>query len=258
MRDARLKNKGVKKRKDKEGNGARGEWLALLTVFLIIVLGVKFFEFAGRAYPLKSMEVKCRSEIDFSQFQALKKLSIGMNMLRIDPKDIAEELLRHPKIKDVRIQRHFSEGKLVITAGERVPFLRVMQEGSDIYSDVDEGGSVIGQSRNFSLDIPFVTTARLSDNEQKALLPKAAGFVKAAGAEGISVKEISELDMRDPQNLILVTGDGIEFHLGTGDFPGKLRKVKKLMGQIKTWGMSIEYVDLRFGGEAVLKPKASS
>jgi cell division septal protein FtsQ len=253
MRNVRLKNTGVKKRKNKEN--LTGEWVKLTAIFFIIVLSVKLVEFTGRAFPLKSIEMKCKTELDPGQIQSIKKMTLGASMFRIDPKNVVREISKYPKVKNVRVIRNFKEGKIEIVVDERVPFLRAVQEGTDRYVDADENGNVIGDAKDLSTVVPFVTFSSMSGEAPNKLLARAADFLKAANMESIPNSEISELDLRDPGNFILFTEDGIEFHFGEGDFAAKLKKAKKLMKQIRVWGMRVEYVDLRFGGEAIVKPK---
>jgi|GEM_PF-2402078 len=263
MRNIRLKNRGIKRRR-KNRQKRPAEWLILLSIFSILILGVKFYEFMGRGYLLRSIELKCRGKIDLSVLQNNMGLKPGANMLMIDLKKIANEMERCSKIKNVKVFRNLSEGKIEIIAEERNPFLRVIEEGTGRCIDVDEKGVVIGNPAEGVKGLIFVTVSSIpqeveySDRNSsfvKNTLQKAVQILKEAEAQGISSEEISEIDLRNPADSVLFSSSGIEFHLGTDELSHKLKRVKRLLEETRKQGMQIEYVDLRFEKEAVVKLK---
>jgi cell division septal protein FtsQ len=68
-------------------------------------------------------------------------------------------------------------------------------------------------------------------------------------------REISEIDMSGADGPVLYTVDGVEVRLGTAEWEDRLGRLDGVLARIRTLGEPVEYVDLRFRGQVVFKPR---
>jgi cell division septal protein FtsQ len=61
--------------------------------------------------------------------------------------------------------------------------------------------------------------------------------------------------MSGPDGPVLYTVDGVEVRLGTAEWEDRLGRLDGVLAQIRTLGEPVEYVDLRFRGQVVFKPR---
>jgi len=259
MRKIRIKNKTVIKRKKEKKSGK--EWLILVVVFCFIVLGVKFYEFMDRGVILNSINIRCDKGIDGDTLSDIIGVKPGANMYKVNIKKISRALSVSSRINRAYVRRNFLDGKIEIDMEERKPLMRISDGDFRNCIDVDENGTVIGKTKNLSGDVPFVTVAGsdypvLPGDEGKTngAILKAIELLKTAKSEGIPLNWISELNLSDADDYVFLMDGGIEFHLGSDELQNKLKRLNRIINEIKEKGVVVEYVDLRFGDEAYLKP----
>lgn len=94
---------------------------------------------------LKNLPVSCDGVISASEIRRLAGVTVGRNVLTIDPYQVRQQLLRHPRIEDARLELEFPD-TLRITVRERWPIARLMLPpvgGRETFLLVDETGRVM-------------------------------------------------------------------------------------------------------------------
>jgi cell division septal protein FtsQ len=255
MQRLRLKNRNIRKRKKRKG---ANEWVVLLVIFFFIVMGVEFYEFMDKGYPVQSFGIKC-SRVNPEEIRGAVELNPGTSMFKLRLKEMTSRLNKDPRIKSVHIFKNLFEGKVEIEVNERVPFIKILESGTGKCLEADADGVIIGEAENISSDVPLITGLSISDSssyprgKDAKILGKAIEILKMCTACGISMDEISEVNFKNKNDIIFFTTGGIEFHLGNEDQIERLKKVSIILAGIKNKGISVKYVDLRFGEEAIIR-----
>jgi len=256
MAKIEFKNKKIKKRKNKTGPN---EWLVMLVVFFFIVIGVQIYEFVDRGFPLRSIGIKC-NKIDPEDVQNIIAINPGTNLFKINLKKIVLNLKKDPRIKQVYVLKNLCEGKIEVTINERMPYVKILKPGTDKCFEIDSEGIFIGEANNVLSDAPLLTGAMKGTGDTLALfkqenktIKKAIEILKTCELSGIQLNEISEINVKDPQDLVIFSVSGTEFHVEQDDLKNQLKKAAVIFNEIKTKKINVRYVDLRFGDEAVTR-----
>lgn len=253
MQKLRLKNRRIRKRRK-----SVNEWIILLIIFFIFVIGMEFYEFIERGFPLRNFRIKC-SNLNPEDMKSLVGLNPGENLLRIRLEEIFSKLTKDSRIKNVCVYRNFSDGLVEIEVKERTPFVKILISGTNKCFEVDVEGVIIGERDNIYSSVPMVTglsinpQVRSPDINEMKILKKAIEVLKMTNFCNIPMEEISEINMNAPDDIILFTTNGTEIHLGSENLNISVKRAGIIFNELKRKGISAKYVDLRFGEEAVVK-----
>ena len=254
MHRLQLKNRRIKRKKRK----GCSEWFVSLVVFFFIVIGVEFYEFMDRGFPLQGFGIKC-SRVNPEDIQRMAELNPQANLFKTRLREIVSRLTEDSRIKSVHILKNLPEGKVEIEINERTPFIKVLRSGTDKCLEVDADGIIIGEADNISSNVPLITGLSLTYsasgpkvNDAKNL-KRAIEVLKMSVSLNIPMEEISEVSLKDPNDIIFFTTSGIEFHLGNEDLYKRLKRASIILAEIMKKGIPVKYVDLRFGEDAITK-----
>lgn len=221
-------------------------------------MGVEFYEFIDRGSPLRSLGIKC-NKINPEDIQRVVELNPGTNLFKTGLKNVASKLTKDSRVKNVHIFRNLFEGKVEIEINERIPFIRVLKSGTDKCLEVDDNGVIIGEADIISSNVPLITGLSISYssfgpevNEIK-ILKKAIEVLKTGASFNIPMEEISEVSLKDTNDIIFFTTYGTELHLGNEDLYKRLKMAGIILSEMRKKGVPAKYVDLRFGEEAIIR-----
>jgi len=187
------------------------------------------------------------------------ELNPGTNLFKTKLKGIASKLTKDSRIKSVHIFRNLSEGKVEIEINERIPFVKVLKSGTSKCLEVDADGIIIGETDNISNNVPLITGLSINYSSGGPevnginILKRAIEVLKMSVSFNIRMEEISEVNLKDPDDIIFFTTQGTEFHLGNEDLYKRLKRASIILSEIRKKGIPVKYVDLRFGEEAITK-----
>ncbi len=240
-----------------------GRLVVKLLLLMLLAVGLYIYLRNSAWLNIKSIEVKGNRQVASGELQELSGVEIGQNILEADISEAARAISYHPMIQKVTISRSYPD-KVVITVQERSLWAVVRYKQSFLCLDpegycIDKAASLdIGSYVLISFDeLPdYVTLGR----------PFQPEAVKAIGSvwEGLSASERADISefhyiMQSKEiTIFLVNGTEIRF----GDLSRqseKMELLKKCMDMDTEFrandGDVIEYVDLRFKGQPVIKTK---
>lgn len=197
----------------------------------------------------------------------------GKSILRIPLDERRNELESIPWVESA-IVRRVLPNKIVVSITERTP-VAFLREGSSM-ALLDSHGVILDRPLEGNFDFPVVTgigpETPLEDRAQRMQLY--SGFMQQIESVKSSAdSSISEVDLSDMEDVRAnVTGlagtfviadesDGagqvnapILVHFGNGDFAAKYQTLVQNIAQWREKAGSVQSVDLRFDGEAVVNP----
>src|SRR5574341_79401 len=205
---------------------------------------------------IRSVQVRGTTHVPGADVAALAGLRPGDRLFSVPASEIVARVLRHPRLARaaVRVGRG---GRIVISVAERLPYAAFLFQ--ERYLILDRAGVVIDH-RPSAGTLPVVSAtgfvpqwARLGDR-----LP-AGGVERALAALGQLPAGIvapgTRLRVEPLGDLVLFTPDGIAVRLGSlRGLEERASLMPEILAAVRARGLGVEYLDLRFTGNVVMKP----
>jgi len=186
---------------------------------------------------------------------SLSGLQRGQSLLATSLGRVSANLLRHPWVKSVSLQRRLPH-TLLIAIRERDEVAWMSAPSNDGCLTIAEGGVIVSSDCERRSSLIELLGARLSGSRVGASLVDAAAvdlIDRLRGGELASLG-VTRIDLTDPDSVELEAGSGIRILLGgMTDVPSRLDSLAALCRSLDI--EDYEVIDLRFGGEATLVPR---
>ncbi|MEN6350666.1 MAG: FtsQ-type POTRA domain-containing protein [Syntrophomonas sp.] len=237
----------------------------IFSFFLLILVSlVSFYLFLHSAFfKVDKITITGLEKVSRDEVIRLSGLKTGVNIFEIDEQFIPRALLIHPMIKSAVIVRHIPR-EIEVRVVERKIWALVPYEDSLLC--VDDEGVCIDKISTFSLqNYPFITmdTMPARVNLGQAVNAEAIGMIKKLwdALTPESRKEISDFHfINKSKEIVLYTSGGTEVRFGglerLSEKVGFFNQVFKIEEDTKNDGTQVlEYIDLRFKGQPVVKTR---
>jgi cell division septal protein FtsQ len=119
---------------------------------------------------------------------------------------------------------------------------------------VDEKGTLLEELRDDS--IPFLPVIAGDPFKQKEGFTEAVNLAKVMNEKGFAAERDQIEIIADKPEELTVMVDGTRVKIGNGDYEQKLERLVTLEEEVRSRGIPVEYIDLRFANRAVVKPIA--
>ncbi|MBI5038624.1 MAG: FtsQ-type POTRA domain-containing protein [Nitrospirae bacterium] len=178
----------------------------------------------------------------------------GRNIFRIDIRDIANGVKRHPWVKEVSIRRELP-GTLWVDISERTPAVYVNNNGS-LYL-ADEEGMILGDKTENALILPVVYGIDLPKGNAGNKSP-----VQGLSAAIEVKRELSSLPWIDlsttgieveERGQIILHLKGYRIRLGRGGYREKLKRFNEIAKNLEEKGIPYKEIDLRFDNQVIVR-----
>ena len=244
------------KRTGKKGRAAA--WRRLRNLLLVfIAYAVLFLTMTSSLFDLRSVEVLGNHQITRTEILHLSGVNLRNNILSVSLRDIAYRIKTHPRIRTVKVRRRLPS-VLVITVEERRP-VAVLQRG-DVFYQIDAEGYAIGKCALQDIaHLPFVDIPDL----RRVVVGR---HVRAKHLNGMIYTLVAaysylpdmprKIDVDKKGHLCLYIKEG---KILLGSFEGRevmnrrLRLASVLWKSVREQGRDMEYIDVRFGNNPVVK-----
>ena len=192
---------------------------------------------------------------------------IGRNIFFVPLDERKKQLEQIPWVEEASVMR-LLPNRIAVTIHERTP-VAFAQIGSRI-SLIDANGVVMGLPANRQTKYSFPVIRGITDTEPLSSrsaamkiynrLVSELGATEGEGAASSStnyVKQLSEVDLSDPENVKVTANDPggtMVVHLGAQDF---LPRYKLYVTHIAEWRQqfqNVQSVDLRYEGQVIVNP----
>jgi cell division protein FtsQ len=267
----KINNEKVKrnKRRVKNEEEPRRFWSMVLhvistTIFIVvaILLGIELilFLFYSPYFNLARVEVSPTIQIGKEEILRLANIKLNTNLLLLRTGTIVSKVSMHPWVEKVRIQKTLPD-KVRIEVVERKPVAIIC--GKEMLG-IDETGCLLPNIRmEVVKDLPLITVnnsmlAGYPDRITTPAMQNAIFVVKYLKDNDPGfLKEVSELNIISPDNLVLYTlHEGTEIRLGNDNLSERLGKLQQVWQIVQQQQLVEEYIDLRFDKQGIVtKPK---
>lgn len=233
-----------------------------LAILLLIILISLYLFLHSSYFNIEKIYTTDLEQLTEEEILSYSGIVIGENIFEINNKLVIKTIEVHPMVKKAELIRHLPR-TLEIQVSERkiwgiVPF-------SNGFLCIDDEGVVIDRRINVDLiNYPLITISNLPErvNIGQVIEPEGILMVNQVWqALNNSAREsISDFHLNDKQELIIYTSNGTEIRFGNGERLEEkatfIHDILKLENEFSEDGTEVlEYIDLRFKGQPVVKTK---
>ena len=235
----------------------------LLAALVVVATGYAFyiargFAMSSRWLTVSKISVRGNSRMSTAEVRSALGGLMGANILTFDIDAWQRELQTLPWVADVAIRRQLPDTVAVIVS-ERTAAAIGRLDGRLFLIDVT-GAIIDNYGPEYSaIDLPIVdglATGRSSglqvDPERATV---AARLFTALQTRPDIAGRISQIDVSDPKSVdIVLSGDPTVVRVGDRQFIERLQSYVELAPVFRETVPNIEWVDLRYGERAIVKP----
>src|SRR3990172_6491833 len=204
-------------------------------------------------FAVAVVEVQGTSRLSPAEVREAAAISPGENLFRLNSEEVVARLRQLGPVKRAEVIRSFPN-RVTLVVEERVPF--TLAQAGRLYWLDEDGVSLGPEPRAVTPRLPVITGIRPEETRSGgAAAEDARAAVSMLRTGSPLTREISEIHMSGADGPVLYTVDGIEVRLGTTDWEDRLGRLDGVLTQIRSLGEPMEYVDLRFRGQGVFKPR---
>lgn len=241
-----------------------GRWPRLLAiggacvVLVIVACGVLGYFLGASTFTVRRITVSGNHRLSSGQVQALLGHLVGSSMVAADIEAAKDKLQDYPWVDHVEIRRVFPDSVSVTLTEQQAVALGQI---NDTLFLIDRTANIIDEyGPNYAeFDLPIVNgltsgpTRMLVDEQRAAMLTT---FLGSLQARPDLVERVSEIDLRDPQNVVVVLkGDTAAVRLGREKFEERLSSYVDLASTLRERVPDIDYVDVRYVPRLVVGPR---
>lgn len=224
--------------------------LLLLALFLIVLIaGIQ--RFADYLFPIKEIVFIGNRHLSERELRELSGIgSLRRDKINVSTRAIKANLVRSPWIKNVSIRRELPY-TLKIRVYETEPFALLEMKGRPFL--IDESGRLLEELRGEA--IPFLPVILSDPFRNKESFAEALNLARVLKERDIA-KERNRVEIianREREDISVVI-DGVVIKVGYGNYEEKFERLFDLEEEIKRRTTAIEYIDLRFSDNVIVKP----
>ena len=243
----------------------RGRSLRLVAIgggvllLLVIASGVIGYVVGSSTFTVRRITVSGNQRLSTGQVQALLGHLVGSSMIAADIEAAKDKLQDYPWVDHVEIRRVFPDSvSVTLTEQQAVAVGQI----NDTLFLIDRTANIIDEyGPNYAeFDLPIVhgltggdSPEMLVNDRRARVLERLLGSLQ--GRPDL-VERLSEIDVRDPQNVIVVLkGDTAAVRLGREKFAERLSSYVELAATLRERVPDIDYVDVRYVPQLVVGPR---
>lgn len=234
-----------------------GRIILLLAGAAAVVAAAVQWLLTSPRFAVAVVEVQGTSRLSPAEVREAAAISPGENLFRLNAEEVVARLRQLGPVKRAEVIRSFPN-RVTVVVEERVPF--TLAQAGRLYWLDEDGVSLGPEPRAVTPRLPVITGIRPEETRSGGAAAEdaraAVSLIRSMLRTGSPLtREISEIDMSGADGPILYTVDGVEVRLGTVDWEDRLGRLEGVLAQIRSLGEPMEYVDLRFRGQVVFKPR---
>lgn len=247
-RTLRLAPAPASRKKRKRGGGKK----AIRIIFLTVILGLLIY-YGHAFFKIEDVVVKGAGRLEPSEVVAVAGVREGTSIWWISETNISKRLLLIPAVASVSVSRRLP-ATVVIEIREREPAAYLVC--GETYWVVDREGVVFDTARSLESGRPVVTGVpddEIVAGSQLGCPARAASLQDFLAAHGsLPDLYVAELNLEDPEAMLLYTVDGKKILLGCSEkMERKLKLVCKSLPYIAGSVQSV-LLDVRTGDRLVV------
>lgn len=233
-----------------------------LAILILVVLIALYLFLHSSFFNIEKIYTTGLKQLTEEEVLSYSGVTLGQNLFEVDNNLTVRTIEVHPMVKRVELVKHLPR-TLEIKVIEREIWAVVPYQKE--FLCIDNEGVVIDRRLNIDLlDYPLITISNLPErvNIGQVIEPKGIHLIDQVwNSLSDSVRQsISDFHLNDKQELIIYTSGGTEIKFGSEERLEEkatfIHDILKLEKEFYENGTEVlEYIDLRFKGQPVVKTK---
>ncbi len=232
-------------------------WYLLLRFATVMAALFAMASFPRSAFfPIREMTVLGAHHVPVAEVIARSELRVGDSLFGVPAEEVAGRLMRHPRIASAEVGVGYA-GQVVIQITERTPYAALTVNGgyllldrTGLAIDHQDGPGGLPIIRVEGLKLPWAQLGTRIASMEVAYALAALQMLP----EGIARNDVL-LRVQAGGDLSMVTADRLTILLGQPrGLQERLALLQPLLQAVRRQLPAIEYLDLRFAGNAIAKP----
>lgn len=229
----------------------------VLRFFAVISFLCAAVSFTGSsAFDIRSVTVTGSGAVTASEILSRAGVRAGASVFSVNISRIQDHLREDPRLAAVSVRVDFPD-RVFITVRERTAVVALHVPGGYMLLGAD-GLAIVPAATAGAL--PALTVDRLDPGEVETGSVVASADARLGAdlagrlPDGLR-PDVAALRVDRTGEVILYTRDGIAVRAGAGDgLRDRIARVADVLAAVRSRGMHVEYVDLRFPGTVIVKP----
>lgn len=229
----------------------------IIFLFIFIIVNVFFLLFLrSDLFIINSVYIEGLDKLTREEIHNAGGLREGMNIWKISPPDLRARIMTIPRVAEANVER-ILPGALSISIKEKYPIILIPFHG--YYLEVAKDGIVIGLRDEYRGEMPLVSGLVWGKMDVGTRIPdRARGEAietMLPALYNLPALSLSEINVADPQHIIVYTQGGMEVWLGNASELGKkLELLMHIYPRLLSSGAAEGYLDLRVAENPVFMP----
>jgi cell division protein FtsQ len=246
-------NRNVKRntvvRKQRLPERLRTIFLTVLPAAIVVAIGYYAWAAAAPAFVVNKISFIGNVRLTDEELKNLAGVKVGDNLLALSTRNIFSKVSASPWIVSAAVRKEFP-GRLHILVKETEPFALLDSKGHLFI--IDEKGSMLEEIKESSM--PFLPIISGNPFGKKEVFFESINLVRAIKETGLMSRKNHIEVIAHKLEEIAVNLDGMVVKVGKGEYREKLARLMDLEEDIRSRGIPVDYIDLRFENKVVVKP----
>ncbi len=231
--------------------------LASATIGIALLYGAYRALGSVTLFRVATIDVSNAKRLSREDILAISGVEAGRDLLRLNLKQVGEQLTRNPWVERVHVRRYLPD-TLSISVTEREPLAIVSM---DFLYYLDTRGTVFKPlNQGDRLDYPVVTGFREDELAgdpagSREALRSTCELIQILREKGAFIlADVSEIHYDKGYGFTLFTASGaLPVKVGSGDFAAKIERFARIYRDLMAQRPSLQYIDLDYNDKIVIK-----
>lgn len=227
----------IPKLKEKRRKKANRKLLFYLTLFFFLIVMIIYLQ--SPFSKVEQIDVQGNEAISDEQIIEYSNLSINENIWRINVNEVEKNILSHPIVKDIHVERKFPQTIKVTVVEEKI--IGYIKEDKQYYPIIDDGVVIA------TTDIDLPRGAPLFENfDEEHYVKRLAEELSNIPTDILNL--ISEIHWKPTKNnqykIELYMNDGFIVYATIRDFASKMNSYPSIIAQLEPGEKGIIHMDV--------------
>ena len=233
-----------------------------ISLLILLVLVCIYLFLHSSIFNISKVYVSGNKKVTSDEITALAGITPGENLFKIDRDLIERSVKIHPMVKSAQLIRHLPHA-VEIKIQERTSWAVIPYE--DLFLLIDDEGHCLDKLNKLpDGNMPIITMDKLPErvNLGQAVNQDAITMIKTVwkSFDAQDRENISQFHYNNQKSLLIYTLEGTEIRYGTlervDEKAANFTEALKIEASLQKEGKEqLDYVDLRFSGQPVVKTR---
>ena len=202
-------------------------------------------------YPVQEIVFIDNKHLTDEELRDIAGTGMNTSLFTVSCRELGRHMLQSPWIRSASVRKEFP-GTLAVTIREAEPFaLLDMREHLFI---IDERGKFLEELKGDA--VPFLPVIVSDPYREREGFSEALSLVRIMNEKGLALgKDHVEVVAHKPHELSVKMDDAV-VKIGAGKYNEKLERFLQLEADLRERNLPVDYIDLRFNDQAIVKPIA--